>query len=272
MSQKKAIDNNLTDAASPMPQQSMGYEQVQYQTPVQLAKGKSKWLTFEYVMAMVAAVFSVMLLIQVIAALFGGWVTISGVSSSLLTQNIGGVLASLLPLSVTTGGTGVILAAVLAGVFGLMSLVLFGRVSRAVPDRPGFTKTTEYKLTTYGALGVLALVALVLVAKLVTVLISSLLFIGVNNAGSVYSSLYLLEFIPHLISLAIVGMSLYCVAKIALGRNLSKVLSWTLIVAAIITLTATAITVAVKAHDTPTIRSKSTTTTDYLKDFRFDRD
>ena len=274
MAQKKATDNNLTNATPPVSQAQEGghYEQAQYHDPVRLDKGKAKWLTFEYIMAMVAVVFSVVLIVRVIAALFSGWVTVIGVESSLMTKNIGGVAATLLPLGVETEGTGIILAATLAGIFGFVALPLFGRVSRAVPERPGFTKTTEYKVTTYGALAILSLIAVVFFAKLITVLISSLLFIGVSNAGAVYSSLYLVEFIPYLLGLGVVSAALYCVGKIALGRNMSKLLSWILIIVAVATLVAAAITVAVKSHGTPTVRTTTNTTTDTWKDFRFDRD
>ena len=73
------------------------------------------------------------------------------------------------------------------------TVILFGRVSKAIPDRAGYTSCTAYKLITYGGFGVLLISTISSLAKIITILISSLLFIGVSEAGEVYKSLYLAE-------------------------------------------------------------------------------
>lgn len=66
---------------------------------------------------------------------------------------------------------------------------------------------------TYGGFAAVVVPSLVLVAKLVGVLVSSLLFIGVSNAGDVYASLYLAEFLPYVLSLGALGYTAFCSAE-----------------------------------------------------------
>ena len=137
-----------------------------------------------------------------------------------------------------------------AVLLAVLSLVLFSRVSKAVPEREGYTKRTAYKLVTYGGLAVLIIPAVDLVARLVSILINSLLFIGVGDGGEFYKSLYLGEFLPYALALAIVAAGAYFICQIVKGRNMSKALSLMLIVASSVVLLTGAITIAVKAHDT----------------------
>jgi hypothetical protein len=101
---------------------------------------------------------------------------------------------------------------------------------------------------TYGGFAAVVVPSLVLVAKLVGVLISSLLFIGVSNAGDVYTSLYLAEFLPYALSLGVLGYTAFCLQNIIDGRNSSKVLTLVLIAVTSVILFAGAVTVAVKTH------------------------
>ena len=107
---------------------------------------------------------------------------------------------------------------------------------------------TAYKLITYGGLGALLLPAVGLVAKLASILVNSLLFIGVSGAGEIYKSLYLGEFLPYLLALAVVSTSAFFVHKIVQGKNASKTLTLVLVAASAVVLLAGAITMAVKLH------------------------
>ena len=219
----------------------------QYAAYVDPNKGKSKLLTFEYAFAMGSAVAAAFLLIDTITSVFGLWAGVSQMTTSF----VGGYLSP----DMVTPGTGIVAAAVLALLSSVLSFVLFSRVSKTVPEREGYTNRTAYKLITYGGLGALLLPAVGLVAKLVSILVNSLLFIGVSGAGEIYKSLYLGEFLPYLLALAVVSASLFFVHKIVQGKNASKTLTLVLVAASAVVLLAGAITMAVKLHGGTSSRS-----------------
>ena len=229
-------------------------QSVYYASP--RAASKAKWLTFEYALAMVSVTLATLLTTALVSLLFGLW---SSKSASLVGSLFGGSAVA----NVLTFG-------ILTVVFSVLAFVLFGRVTRAVADdRSGYTGRLAYKLTTYGSLFVLVLAALPLVASLLSVLISSLLLIGVSDAGSVYSSLYLGNFLPSLVSLALLAVVIFFIGKIISGFNKSRILSLVLIGVTVVVAVALAITLAVKAHDKPSVklpsfRSDSTINSNYF--------
>ena len=182
-------------------------------------------------------------------ALFGAWVKANGATTTTSTS-IGGWLADILSINMVTPGTGIVMAGVLATLFAVVALITFGRVSRAISDRDNYTSRTAYKVVTYGAFGALIIPAIVLVAKIITVLISSLLFIGAGSADRVYGALYLAEFVPYLLALGVIGVTLWMLKGIISGRNTSKAMSLILLGATGAVLVAGAITAAVQVHDT----------------------
>ena len=242
-------ENNVAqpEAAVPVPPAASYQAYPQYAAYVDPNKGKSKLLTFEYAFAMGSAVAAAFLLIDTMVSVFGLWAG----TASVTTSFVRGYLSP----SMVTPGTGIVAAAVLALLFSVLSFVLFSRVSKTVPEREGYTKRTAYKLITYGGLGALLMSAIGLIAKLASILVNSLLFIGVSGAGEVYKSLYLGEFLPYLLALAVVLGAAFLVYKIVQGRNTSKTLTLVLIAASAVVLLAGAITMAVKVHGGTTSRS-----------------
>ena len=222
-------------------QQPVGYpaypQQYVYADP---NKGKAKLLTLEYALAMASTVVSAFLLINVITSVVGLW---SDTTSGAI-RTVGGFLAP----TMVTAGTGIVAASVFTVVLAVLSCVLFSRVSKAVSDREGYTNRTAYKLVTSGGLAALIIPAVDLIARLVSILISSLLFIGAAG-GEVYKSLYLSEFLPYALALAVVVATSYFIYQIIQGRNKSKIMSLVLIAVSVIVLLAGAITIAVKVHD-----------------------
>lgn len=222
-------------------QQPVGYpaypQQYVYADP---NKGKAKLLTLEYALAMFSVIVSVFLLIDIITNVVGLW---SG-ATSIAVRTVGGFFAP----TMVTAGTGIVAASVLSVILSILAFILFSRVSKTVPDREGYTNRTAYKLITYGSLGVMLLPAIELVAKLASILINSLLFIGIGGAGEIYKSLYLGEFLPYLLALAVVIMASYFIYQIIQGRNNSKIMSLILIVVSVVILLTGAITIAVKIH------------------------
>ena len=244
-----------TVAQPEMPAQPAGYQAYPQQyTYADPNKGKAKLLTLEYALAMSSAVISAFLLINVISSVFGLWAD----TTSVLVKTVGGFFAPLME----TPGTGIVAGAVFALLLAVLSFILFSRVSKAVPDREGYTQRTAYKLVTYGGVAALAIPALELVARLVSILINSLLFIGTTGAEKIYKSLYLSEFLPYLLAFAVVAVSIYFIYQIVQGRNASKALTLTLVAASSVVLLASAITIAVKVHNASS-SVPSTTTTDY---------
>lgn len=230
-----------TVAQPEMPAQPAGYQaypqQYMYANP---NKGKAKLLTLEYALAMASAVISTFLLINVITSVVGLWSDATSVAS----RTVGGFLAP----TMVTAGTGIVAASVFTVILAVLACVLFSRVSKAVPDREGYTNRTAYKLVTYGGLAALIIPAVDLIARLVSILVSSLLFIGAAG-GEVYKSLYLSEFLPYALALAVVVVTSYFIYQIIQGRNKSKIMSLVLIAVSVIVLLAGAITIAVKVHD-----------------------
>lgn len=222
-------------------QQPVGYpaypQQYVYADP---NKGKAKLLTLEYALAMASTVVSAFLLINVITSVVGLW---SDTTSGAI-RTVGGFLAP----TMATAGTGIVAASVFTVVLAVLSCVLFSRVSKAVSDREGYTNRTAYKLVTYGGLAALIIPAVDLIARLVSILISSLLFIGAAG-GEVYKSLYLSEFLPYALALAVVVATSYFIYQIIQGRNKSKIMSLVLIAVSVVVLLTGAITIAVKVHD-----------------------
>ena len=222
-------------------QQPVGYpaypQQYVYADP---NKGKAKLLTLEYALAMASTVVSAFLLINVITSVVGLWLdTTSGA-----IRTVGGFLAP----TMVTAGTGIVAASVFTVVLAVLACILFSRVSKAVSDREGYTNRTAYKLVTYGGLAALIIPAVDLIARLVSILISSLLFIGAAG-GEVYKSLYLSEFLPYALALAVVVATSYFIYQIIQGRNKSKIMSLVLIAVSVVVLLTGAITIAVKVHD-----------------------
>lgn len=222
-------------------QQPVGYpaypQQYVYADP---NKGKAKLLTLEYALAMASTVVSAFLLINVITSVVGLW---SDTTSGTI-RTVGGFLAP----TMVTAGTGIVAASVFTVVLAVLACVLFSRVSKAVSDRKGYTNRTAYKLVTYGGLAALIIPAVDLIARLVSILISSLLFIGAAG-GEVYKSLYLSEFLPYALALAVVVATSYFIYQIIQGRNKSKIMSLVLIAVSVVVLLTGAITIAVKVHD-----------------------
>ena len=170
---------------------------------------RSKWLTFAYALAMISVVGATVLTIAMMYALATLWHgkatlgVILGVSSS---QVAGGVSLAV---------TAVLLA--------VAAFFLFGRVSKeAATDRSGFTKGIGYKLVTYSGLGALVLCVVPQVATLIGVLISSLLLIGVKDAGTVYGMMYITSFLPALVSLGLLAAAIFCVGKIVIGLTVDS--------------------------------------------------
>ncbi len=229
----------------------------QYVNP---SRGKAQWLTFEYAFAMGSAVLAIMIITDVIISLFGGWAG----NGSAVSPYGGSWLMGMFAISTITSATGLVTMAIAAVILSALSLVLFARVSRTIPEREGYTQRIAYKAITYGALAVLVLPALEFVAKLVAIVVNSLLLIGYGSAAAVYKSLYLAEFLPYLLSLALISVGIVLIAKIINGVNASRLLTMIVLGVASAAFIASAITVAVQVRSVSKNLNVETSISDIL--------
>lgn len=197
----------------------------------------SAWLTFEYVLAMFSLTAATLMSAALVFGLIGMWATKGAI---------------FIPVLKSIAATNVLSVAILTVLLAGMSYILFARVTRAVmTSRGDFTGRLAYKLPTYGSAFVLVLATLPLLANLLSVLVNSLVMIGVANPGLVYGALYLGVFLPSLIALVIIGVSLFFVAKIVCGHNMSRLASIVLLGVSGILAVAMIITLAVQVHTAP---------------------
>lgn len=196
----------------------------------------SQFLTLEYVAALVLSLIATLCVAASINAMFAIWGDVFVV--------FGAPLNWLLPI--TSGYVGAIVAAIGAVVTAGGAFILFGRVSRTVSQRPGYTGRISYKLATYGALAAFALQTLMIVIGLVGIVISSLMLIGSESS---IGELYLQQFLPLLLGGLVVGSVTYLMYKITKGFNKSKMMTLVLVGAGSLALVALIVTVAVAAHN-----------------------
>lgn len=230
---------------------------------VDVVRGGAKWLTFEYALAMGSLVMAVILTSSALVSLFGGW---AGNGSAISHTGASWVLG-LFSLNMVTPATGLTATVVAAVMLAGLALLCFGRVSRSITERKGYTKRLAYKGITYGTFAALFVLALALAARLGAILISSLLFIGVDGAGGVYKSLYVAEFLPYALSLGLVVVTMMFVSKIIGGVNRSRIASLVVLGASLAVMVASVITLAVQVHDKDT-SSDERTSREYIRDLR----
>lgn len=206
----------------------------------QLVKGKSIFLTLEYVLASLSVVGAVLAIGAAISIAFSLWTSSS-------TAGLG-IFASSLYMS----AIGSVVAAV---VFSLSAWYFYRRVTQAIAERPGYTGRTAYKATTYTLFALLLIIAVFIKISLLTTIVSSLVLIGTNTD---IGALYLTSFLPQLVFGLVVVAALYFVYRILRGRNTSRVLTLTLVAIASVLFIAHIITVAVHSHsDTSSSRDNS---------------
>jgi hypothetical protein len=197
----------------------------------------SEFLSLEYVIALGSVVAAVIFASRAVTAAFSLWNNVP-VDQSV---GLGGMVTS------GNGYVAAIVMALAALVFGFLSYVLFGRVTRTVASRPDFTGRLAYRAATYAALGLLAMQLLLQVVVLIAILVGSLVLIGGQTS---IKALYLREFLPGIINTVIVGVAAYYVYYIAKGRNKSRLLSLMLSALGVVLFITLVVTVAVRAHDT----------------------
>lgn len=193
-------------------------------------------LTLKYSGATVSALIATFGALTLFSALFGLW-----------TDKASGTL-------LFTGYVGVVTTAVMTALFSVLAFLLYRRVTKDVAAQPEYVNTSAYTFVTNSFFAVLAVMVVIIVAQLISILLSSLLLIGTSTD---IGGMYLNEFLPGLLAAAIVAFVGFAAYKIMKGKNVSALMTIVLMSLAGALLIATLITVPIKAHMT-TVSSSST--------------
>ncbi len=141
-------------------------------------------------------------------------------------------------------------------------LVVLDRRTRAEwMKRRGYSGRMAYKVPVYLALGLLVSAKLIADICMVSVVISSLVQIGVPDAQ--IGSLYLTQFVPALIAAVVFGMAAWYVFKLAKGRDMGRQF------AAFMAVLSTALVIALLITAVTVLRAKDATPTmpDYMRNY-----
>lgn len=205
------------------------------------APASTSMLTLKYSGATVSALIATFGALTLLSELFGLWTdTLSG-------------------LTLLSGYTGIVTTAVVTALFSVLAFLLYRKVTKEVATQPGYINTTAYHFITNSFFGVLAGIFVVTVAGLVSILLSSLLLIGTSTD---IGGMYLNQFLPGLLTAAVVGFVGFAAYKIMKGKNYSTLMTIVLMSLAGALLIAVLITVPIKAH-TGSTPSSSTSGYDY---------
>lgn len=200
-------------------------------------------LTLKYSSAAVSALVATFGALLVVAELFGLWT--DGASSILLLA----------------GYTGIVTTAIVSTLFSVLAFVLYRGVTKDVAVQPDYITKSAYGFITNAFFAILAGVLVILAARLVSVLLSSLLLIGTDTD---IAGLYLGQFLPDLLAAAVIGFVGFMALKIMKGKNYSTLMTIVLMSLAGALLLAVLITVPIKAH--------SGSSTDYNKYYDYPYD
>lgn len=216
----------------------------------------SRFITLKYLGAALSATLAVMTSIAAIWKLIGLW-SGSGLSTSPLAGPLGliGISSDLIAVSIA------------AVIFSVLAFFLYRWATKAIAGRVSYLETTPYRVITNGFVAVMAMIAVLLTVDVLTVLISSLLLIGKSvDIGHIY----LTQFLPSLVGLAVAGFAALMGYQIAKGRNKSFLLTLVTMSLAGAILVAVCITVPINKNYTAGVPLKSSSSSSSDKQFDLD--
>lgn len=207
------------------------------------AQASTSMITLKYSGAAASALIATLSVLALLGELFGLWTDKAGT-----VFGLGGGYLSIVTL------------AVFAALFSVGALLLYRWVTKDVAKQPDYIKTSAYSFITNAFFAATVLMFVGITAQLISILLSSLLLIGTSTD---IGALYVGQFLPALISAAVVGFVGFCAFSILKGKNYSALMSIVLASLAGALLLATLITVPIKAHSVTS--SSSTSPYDYTK-------
>lgn len=206
------------------------------------------FLTLEHVGHMVLVLVVTALISTAILTGLSLWTGASGPASMLMANNpmVGMMGQSGMKVMESTIAVGIVAALVVL----LPMLVVLDRRTRAEwQKRPDFAGRVAYKAPVYTTLGLLVAVKVGLVIQLLTVVLSSLALIGVENVD--FGSMYLHDFLPTLITTVVVTGAAWYVFKLVKGKDLGKMFSMVTAFLGTVLAVALFITAVVTFHQKP---------------------
>jgi len=174
------------------------------------------FLTLEHVGHMALVVVVSMLVLSGICSAFGMWFGTNAMASTMFLGSTG-ALGGGLQAHESFMALGVVAALLVL----LPALVILDRRTRAEWNkRRGYAGRLAYKAPVYGALGALGLLFVASKIQALYVIIMSLAYIGVS--GAPIGSMYVGNFIPALLGMAVFGAAMWYVFNLAKGRDYGR--------------------------------------------------
>lgn len=191
-------------------------------------------LTFTYSMAVVSLLLATVGVVTVMARLFTLWTGSSafGIGYQLLWFFSGAYVSTVSVVLVTV-------------LFSVLAFLLYRRASAMIRDSLDYLNTKSYNFVTNALVAVYVIAGVILLAETLSVLFSSLLFIG---SGVNIGSLYLGQFLPDFVGLMIVAAIGYMAYKIMRGKNMSFAMTLSMLIMSGLLFIAVFITIPVKVH------------------------
>lgn len=141
-------------------------------------------------------------------------------------------------------------------------LVILDRRTRAEwLKRHGYSGRLAYKVPVYVALGLLITAKLTADIVMLSVILSSLVQIGVSN--SQVGNLYLTQFVPAFVAAVVFGLAAWYIFKLAKGRDMGRQFSAFMAFISTVLVVALLITVVSVVHARPTTNDMP----DYMRNF-----
>jgi hypothetical protein len=207
------------------------------------------FLTLEHIGHMVLVLVVTGLISTAILTGLSLWTGASG-PASMLMANSNPMMSMMgeagMKIMESTVAVGIVAALVVL----LPMLVVLDRRTRAEwLKRPGFASRVAYKAPVYTTLGLLVATKVTLVIQLLSIVLSSLALIGVQNVD--FGSMYLHDFLPTFITTLVVTGAAWYVFKLAKGKDLGKMFSMVTAFLGTVLAVALFITAVVTFHQKP---------------------
>ncbi|HET9411854.1 MAG TPA: hypothetical protein VFO38_03340 [Candidatus Saccharimonadales bacterium] len=175
------------------------------------------FLTLEHIGYMLLVLVVTLLIATGSLSLISLWSGGSSMASPLAMGAASPIMGSNIPWLEATMAVGMVAALVVL----VPLMALLGRRTRAeIAKRPEYTSRIAYKAPIYTTLGVLVAIKVGLVVQLLTIVLTSLALIGVENVN--VGQVYINEFLPLVGVTIIVSCSAFYLFKLAKGKDMGK--------------------------------------------------
>jgi len=202
------------------------------------------FLTLEHVGHMALVVVVSVLVLSGLCSALSTWFGTNGMASTMLIGSAGMAGGGLMRAFESSVSLGIIAALVVL----VPALVILDRRTRAEWNkRRGYAGRLAYKVPVYTALAVLGVLLVASKIQALYIIISSLAYIGVS--GAPIADMYVGNFIPALLGIAVFGAAAWYVFNLAKGRDYGRKFSFATTVVGVAVVLTLFITSLVVLHD-----------------------